>query len=223
MTLAYHRILKKRKGWTVFLALEGLAFLLSLSRIAMLALPAAALFVILGRLKVSRLKVIGGLAAVLLIVLVFVSPQKMIRTASEFRKDSTASRGELYRITLSEALKKPVLGHGFKPLLEDFPMPIGSHSTYIGVLYRTGFLGFLIFGAFWLAVLRTWWRQRPRLAVNETLRHLWTFGGVAFLSGLIWMFAEDLDAQPVASFLYFIIIGLILSLEKVGKAARDPR
>jgi O-antigen ligase len=102
-------------------------------------------------------------------------------------------------------------------------MPIGSHSTYIGVLYRTGFLGFLIFGAFWLAVFRKWWRRRSQLAVNETLRHLWTFGGVAFLSGLIWMFAEDLDAQPVASFLYFIIIGLIISLEKIGKAARDLR
>jgi len=61
------------------------------------------------------------------------------------------------------------------------------------------------------------------LAANETLRHLWTFGGVAFLSGLIWMFAEDLDAQPVASFLFFIIIGLILSLKKVGKSARDLR
>ena len=223
MTLAYHRILKKRKGLAVFLALEGLAFLLSLSRIAMLAFPAAAVFVILGRKKIPHLKIVGGLAAALLIVLVLVSPQKMIRAASEFRKDSTASRVELYKITLSEALKKPVLGHGFKPQTEDFIMPIGSHSTYIGVLYRTGFLGFLIFGAFWLAVLRTWWRQRPRLAVNETLRHLWTFGGVAFLSGLIWMFAEDLDAQPVASFLFFIIIGLILSLEKVGKSAGDLR
>lgn len=102
-------------------------------------------------------------------------------------------------------------------------MPLGSHSTYLGVLYRTGFLGFLIFGAFWLAVLRTWWRQRPRLPANETLRHLWTFGGVALLAGLIWMVAEDLDAQPVASFLFFTIIGLVLSLEKVGKADGDSK
>lgn len=223
MTLAYHRILKKRRGLALFLALGGLAFLLSLSRIAMLALPTAAIIVILGRKKGPPLKIIGGLAAALLIVVILVSPQKMIRAASEFRKNSTASRGDIYKITLSEALKKPVLGHGFKPRPDDLPIPIGSHSTYIGVLYRTGFLGFLIFGAFWLAVFRKWWRQRPRLAVNETLRHLWTFGGVAFLSGLIWMFAEDLDAQPVTSFLYFIIIGLVLSLEKVGKAARDPR
>lgn len=223
MTLAYHRILRKRKGLAVFLALEGLAFLLSLSRIAMLALPMAIIFVIISRKKVPPLKMIGGLAAALLLVFVFVSPQKMIRAASDFRKDSTASRGKLYKITLSEAIKKPVLGHGFKPLLKDSSMRIGSHSTYIGVLYRTGFLGFLIFGAFWLAVLRTWWRRRSLSAVNETLRHLWTFGGVAFLSGLIWMFAEDLDAPPVASFLYFIIIGLIISLEKVGNAGRDPR
>jgi len=221
MTLAYGRIMRERKGLAVFLILEGLAFLLSLSRIAMLALPAAVVLVILCRKKIPPLKIVGGLAAALLIVLVLVSPRQIIRAASEFRKDSTTSRGELYRITLSEALKKPVLGHGFKPLVEDSPMPIGSHSTYIGVLYRTGFLGFLIFGAFWLAVLRTWWRQRPRLAVNETLRHLWTFGGVAFLSGLIWMFAEDLDAQPIGSFLYFIIIGLIISLEKAGKALWD--
>jgi len=223
MTLAYDRILRKKGGLAIFLVLEGLAFLLSLSRIAMLALPAAVIFVILSRKKIFPLKIVGGLAAALLIILVLVSPHKMIRAASEFRKGSTVNRGELYKITLSEALKRPVLGHGFKPLLEGFFLPIGSHSTYIGVFYRTGFLGFLIFGAFWLTVFRKWWRQRPRLATNEILRHLWTFGGVAFLSGLIWMLAEDLDAQPVASFLYFIIIGLILSLEKIGKGARDLR
>lgn len=223
MTLAYDRILKKKGGLAIFLVLEGLAFLLSLSRIAMLAFPAAVVLVILCREKIPPLKIVGALAAALLIAFVIVSPQKMIRAASEFRKDSTTSRGELYKITLSEAVKKPVLGYGFKPLVEDSPLPIGSHSTYIGVLYRTGFLGFLIFGAFWLAVLRTWWRQRPRLAANEILRHLWTFGGVALLAGLIWMFAEDLDAQPIASFLYFIIIGLIISLEKAGKAAWDLR
>ena len=223
MTLAYDRILKKKGGLAIFLVLEGLAFLLSLSRIAMLAFPAAVVLVILCREKIPPLKIVGALAAALLIAFVIVSPQKMIRAASEFRKDSTTSRGELYKITLSEAIKKPVLGYGFKPLVEDSPLPIGSHSTYIGVLYRTGFLGLLIFGAFWLAVLRTWWRQRPRLAANEILRHLWTFGGVALLAGLIWMFAEDLDAQPIASFLYFIIIGLIISLEKAGKAAWDLR
>jgi len=223
MTLAYDRILKKKGGLAIFLVLEGLAFLLSLSRIAMLAFPAAVVLVILCREKIPPLKIVGALAAALLIAFVIVSPQKMIRAASEFRKDSTTSRGELYKITLSEAVKKPVLGYGFKPLVEDSPLPIGSHSTYIGVLYRTGFLGLLIFGAFWLAVLRTWWRQRPRLAANEILRHLWTFGGVALLAGLIWMFAEDLDAQPIASFLYFIIIGLIISLEKAGKAAWDLR
>jgi O-antigen ligase len=173
-------------------------------------------------MKAPRLKIVGGLAAALLAVLVFVSPQKIIRVASQFRKGSTISRGVLYRITLAEAVKKPVLGHGFKPRVEDSPLPVGSHSTYIGVLYKTGFLGLLILGAFWLAVLRTWWRQRPRWPANETLRHLWTFGGVALLAGLIWMFAEDLDAQPIASYLYFILIGLIISLEKAGNAARDP-
>lgn len=223
MTLAYDRIVKTKKGWTVLLAFEGLAFLLSLSRIAWLAMPAAVGCIALSRMKRPSLKILGGLAAVLLIVLVLVSPQIIIKIASQFRKGSTISRGVLYRITLSEAVKKPVLGHGFKARQEKSRMPLGSHSTYLGVLYRTGFLGFLIFGAFWLAVLRTWWRQRPRLPANETLRHLWTFGGVALLAGLIWMVAEDLDAQPVASFLFFTIIGLVLSLEKAGKADGDSK
>lgn len=223
MTLAHDRILKrKRKGTAAVLALEGLAFLLSLSRIAMLALPVAALIVFLTRGRALHLKMIGGVTAALVIVLILISPQKLVRAASDFRKGSTVSRTEIYRFTLSEVLKKPVLGHGFKPRPEDVPIPVGSHSTYIGVLYRTGFLGWIVFGAFWLAVLRRWWRQRPRLAFDETLRHVWTFGGVALLSGLIWMIAEDLDAQPVVSFLFFIVVGVILSLERIGKTAGDP-
>jgi len=94
-------------------------------------------------------------------------------------------------------------------------VPIGSHSTYIGVIYKTGFLGLLVFLAFWGLVLKKWWSGRKSVAKDDFLISVWTFTGIGLISGLIWMLTEDLDAPPIAAFLYFIVVGLALSIDKL--------
>jgi len=217
MTYIYYRRRNKDKKILIVLVVEFLALILSLSRIAVLAfLISWALvyfFSLIG--KKWNKKIIICVLLILVVFLCLIPWNKMVGTINKFRGESTSSRLMLYKLTLSHALEKPLLGHGNKPRTEEAPVPIGSHSTFIGVIYRTGFAGFAVFCIFWGIVLFKWWRMRDRLEYKQSLRPLWYSLGMVLFSGLIWMLTEDLDAPPVAAFLFFIVAGLVLSLDKL--------
>jgi hypothetical protein len=47
------------------------------------------------------------------------------------------------------------------------------------------------------------------------LKYVWFYSGVAILGGLLWMFSEDIDAPSIVTFIYFLIIGILVSLNKL--------
>jgi O-antigen ligase len=190
---------------------------MSFSRTAIFGIVFASVivFVLLNLRKSFFMKVVPVVLIILIVVLILVPPKKIYDTLYDFRKGSSIWRARLYSLTLNQAVKKPILGHGFKPRTEDFPVPIGSHSTYIGVVYKTGFLGFMVFCLFWGLVLRKWWVQKRAVNEKPAFYNLWIYTGIGLLSGILWMLTEDLDAPPIAAFLFFIVVGLALSLDKL--------
>ena len=218
MTYAHYRM-KKDKRMLPILFLEVIALFFSLSRTSILGflLAASIVALILGYRKVPWKIVLPVLLVALVVLLIIIPPQEILDTFSNFRKGSTAWRTRLYERTIDEALNKPVLGSGFKPRPVDFPIPIGSHSTFFGVVYRTGLAGLAIFMLFWFFVLRKWWVQKKVFEADPELGFLWPMLGVALISGLFWMITDDLDAPPIAAFLYFIVVGMIVSLERLKK------
>jgi len=44
---------------------------------------------------------------------------------------------------------------------------------------------------------------------------------MVLFSGIFWMLTEDLDAPPIAAFLFFIMVGLALSLEKLKTSPEE--
>lgn len=63
------------------------------------------------------------------------------------RAGSNGARFGIYANSIAITLEKsPIIGMGIKYMLGDFPY--GSHCTYIGIFYKTGFLGspFFLFG-----------------------------------------------------------------------------
>jgi len=216
MTLAYYKIKKKRGLLPVVLALEIAALLLSLSRMSVLSLILAGLIVYtISPARAYDYRLILGMILIgIILVLIIIPPQKVIQTFSEFRRGSTYWRGTLYKMTLTQSLEKPFLGHGYKPKTEKVPIAIGSHSTYLGILFRTGFFGLITFLLFWLNVLRKWWNERKSTTKDPILGPLWFYSGIAMFGGLFWMMTEDLDAPPIVAFIYFLIIGLIGSIPR---------
>lgn len=101
------------------------------------------LFQILKKHKVLIL-ILGVLFIGILIITFYQKASIMLTRILFLREGSTNTRFELYRASIEKMIKtSPVFGCGIKDLYGGFPY--GSHSTYIGMFYKTGFLGGTIF------------------------------------------------------------------------------
>ncbi|MCX7973224.1 MAG: O-antigen ligase family protein [Candidatus Aminicenantes bacterium] len=221
ITLIYYKISKK-KWLKIALIFEGIALLASWSRVAILLAIVSVILInwFLNKKKNLYYFLIVLFLLIFMIISFVIPPSTGFAFLYEFRKSSSDYRTELYKVTLKEAMKKPILGHGIKPRIQNFSVPIGSHSMYLGVLLKTGFLGLCVFALFWIMVIGQWWNYKPlleqRLYRDESyLNYLWLGTGIIIFDGLLWMFFEDLDAPVIVAFVYFLIVAIALSINKL--------
>lgn len=167
-------------------------------------------------------------AALLLAILLFGTPELFVERASGYQSISggyvfnepmfsSADQGLVYRfetgiVALTLWLREPFLGAG----LGGFPHSLTEagkaaeviHNTYLWILTEMGVVGFIIFTAFFAAILRALWRRRredgdSRLAV-AALAMMLVFAGVAM--GMEAMYQRHL----------WFILGLVLALPVAG-------
>jgi len=117
---------------------------------------------------------------------------------------STRARLQEYRDALRVVGLHPLWGIGLKPSYLQ-GIPLGSHSTYIGILQKTGLLGFFTFLAFEFSLVR------------EFLRKIeFPYMAAGVFSIFIWMFFEDIDAPALTAFLFFVLSGLLIKYNLKG-------
>lgn len=89
--------------------------------------------------------------------------QRLVRTATFAAAyarggGSVEGRGAVYRSTLVGIRERPFFGWGTERDLPGQKYPAGSHSYYLGMLYKHGIFGFaslvLFFGAIWTSIQR---------------------------------------------------------------------
>jgi uncharacterized membrane protein YhaH (DUF805 family) len=151
------------RGWRVVAAIAGtVAVLLSYSRSAVLSLAVA--LVILGFLRLSGPRqAIAALLAGLAINVALLAGFDPIETAREvqaeftnLRPGSSLARALIYELSWAHFLDRPILGHGWMsgPVARWLPtMPLGSHSSFYGVLYLGGIVTFAALCLAYLATL----------------------------------------------------------------------
>ena len=86
---------------------------------------------------------LGGLGSALLLDRF----QEFLGSFKSARKSSSQLRGELERVAFDRWTDSPIFGHGKQIQGPDFlkNMPIGSHHTWIGLLFTHGLIGFCLF------------------------------------------------------------------------------
>ena len=86
---------------------------------------------------------LGGLGSALL----FDRFQEFLEGVKSSRKSSSQLRGEIERVALDRWTNSPIFGHGKQMKGPEFlkDMPIGSHHTWIGLLFTQGLIGFCLF------------------------------------------------------------------------------
>ncbi len=207
------------------LALALTALVLTGSRSAWLGAIVAAPFLISSRSIPWRTLVIASFsAALLLAILLFGTPEFFVERAGGYQSISggyifnepmfsSSDRGLAYRletgiVALGLWLREPLLGAG----LGGFPYSLTEagkaaeviHNTYLWILTEMGVVGFVVFAAFFVTILRALWqRQRdgndPRFAV-AAIAVMFVFAGVAM--GMEAMYQRHL----------WFILGLALAL-----------
>jgi hypothetical protein len=65
------------------------------------------------------------------------------------RGSSTSDRLRIYKSTIKGIVESPYLGWGTERDLADLPYPAGSHSYFLGVVYRHGIPAFVLFLSIW--------------------------------------------------------------------------
>ena len=117
------------------------------------------------------------------------------------RQGSTNTRFKIYSESTSYVLENsPLFGIGIKYMIGDFPL--GSHSTYVGLLYKTGIFGCLIF---LLTIMYIYYKIYKNMNLYIFLSNILIF--------VLFIFA-DIDGADWYIVSYFIVWGIYISTNK---------
>ncbi|WP_027405945.1 O-antigen ligase family protein [Anaerovibrio sp. RM50] len=121
-------------------------------------------------------------------------------------EDSTLYRIDLLTTSVIKAWDvSPLWGMGIKEVfrpMEDFIAYLGSHSTYVGFFYKTGFLG-AVLGLF--IYIRMNYMVIKESFKNQNVRMM-----LLFLISFIILFAiEDVDGTNWSMFIYFTVLSIL--------------
>lgn len=185
-----------------FLWLSCLPAYLSGSRSGILIVFALTLFIsIYDNMKRRSFYVLAiGLVVVTIIILYpsidYIS--SLYTSILDARSGSTGARSDLYEESIQKTLTlSPIFGMGIKDMFRGV-IPFGSHSTYIGVFYRTGFLGLLVFMT---AIGRTFFQIIK-------IRNVGFIIPLYFVGLLVFMALEDIDGVNWLLVLFFASIAI---------------
>jgi hypothetical protein len=205
--LAMH---ERHRGWSAIGLAAGLTMcILSLSRSAMVAIPAV-LITVWMIAHIARPLVLGAFAVVVTVGLVFAEPVIEVVQDAEAafrgaRAESSRVRSTIERMSIhrwqSEA---PWFGHAVVergPHLVEF-MPIGSHHTWIGLLFTKGLVGFLacLLPLLWTLAELSARAQGDRLARCSL---------ATMLTLCVFSFGENLDVLAYLVWPVFLLLGIV--------------
>ena len=123
---------------------------------------------------------------------------------------SVDARSAVYRSTVSGFLERPLLGWGTERDIPGQRYPAGSHSTYLGVLYKHGLVGFVCL----LGVLASGWLAiRPAARLEGTAAYdLLRFGQWTYVAVLLNGFTDVLDLDATTLILIYSIFGTLIAV-----------
>lgn len=160
------------------------------------------------------------LLGILLVLLVVVNWGMIVEAVSSLlasRQGSNVTRSLLYSRSIQDVFdSSPLIGRGIK--FVEFPfgdsIPLGSHSTYIGILYKTGILGFTM----WFLALMYELAILLRCSVDRNTKVFI----LAFLSVfIIFLAIEDVDGSNWSLATTFIVAGVAIGHCKRSQGKKE--
>lgn len=166
-------------------------------------------------------KYLIGLITILFGVATFLAFKNRIEntfnTILALRQGSTSTRFGIYTLSLERMIKEsPVIGCGIKDLIGGEGFPFGSHSTYLGMYYKTGLLGGTLF---LFTIIFTVVKILKKPLTDEYI----FFQKTVFLALLLCFALEDLDGADWNIAVFYSLLGVFLSYNTVSGFISDEK
>lgn len=125
---------------------------------------------------------------------------------------STTERLAIYSATLAGFAERPIFGWGSERDADaaDGPRyPLGSHSTYLGALYKHGTVGLALLLGLWLAL---WWDTRRRPLHSAPQRDLLALGRWSIVVVVVVSAATSLDLDATLMIVVWTVFALLIAV-----------
>ena len=212
----------RNPAFLLLFAVNLLGFFMTLSR-----MPIVAFFTCCALVWLVQKNVVWTSIVVLCLLGVAMLPaaQQSLEYVLLAREGSTNSRFDLYLHSVAQLQGIDWgVGLGLKPRVAAFDdMPIGSHSTYVSLLFRTGICGLAGFVMFQVLLIARWYGLMTLARMRREDFLVWRAFGLVFLMMGFWMLTEDIDAPQLLAFTYFSCIGIFEGFRRVVLARASVR
>lgn len=142
----------------------------------------------------------------LFIILLYFS--SVITDIFEKRSDSNSMRMIIYERSIDRMINNsPFIGMGVKDLIGNSIYPYGSHSSFIGYLYKVGILGSILFVSSYCIKIVEFFKDKCYNIVD-------IFFKSSYVCILLWMFFEDIDGANWSIIYFYITIGIITNIQR---------
>ena len=126
---------------------------------------------------------------------------RIVESIMDMREGSNNMRSMIYTESLSIMWKQsPVIGIGIKDMFNGYPL--GSHSTYIGVFYKTGIIGGLLYVITVLSMGICAFVRKDTDRQAVVLK-------ICILACLLMMTFEDIDGANWCVCIFYILLALV--------------
>lgn len=124
------------------------------------------------------------------------------------REGSNNARFQIYRLSIRKVmLEAPLWGIGIKYMISSISLPYGSHSTYIGLFYKVGILGMIVFLYGFYKILKRIIKLYANSSISVEII-------IMITSYFVFLIFADIDGIDWVIVLAFSIWALIQKVER---------
>lgn len=212
ITFLIYIIKTKIVSWIIILAFLIVMFFTGSRIVTLLSLGLVFLFYIRSS-KHLRLITVGLVMGVILVI-----EKGVYELIFELRPGSNFMRMKIYEATWHMWINQGfIFGIGLKPFIEGIPYPLGSHSSLLGYLFRTGIVGGGMYIAFMIFVFCIVFKDLYKMLKQKYFSHVHLLLSYSIGSILIIYVLEDLDAFEVNAFLTGILFAIYFERRQIWK------
>tara|TARA_B110000444_G_scaffold250072_1_gene275957 strand:+ start:112 stop:1413 length:1302 start_codon:yes stop_codon:yes gene_type:complete len=203
----------KKFYFSIVVVIMGLSLLATTGRVAILAIFVAYfIFKFLSIKSFSiRFSIIAFSFFFILLSLLWLAQTGLLYQIIDFAlysrgEGSANARSKIYIQTFESFLERPIFGWGTERDVKGLAYPLGSHSYYLGTLYKQGVAGLILFLSI---IANVWINIKVKSNLNYKVSLFFRYGQFMLLVFIINSFTDVLDLDATTMMFLWVIIALL--------------